>query len=162
MLAKIEPGEVRKLVKVIEPQLGFDSLGIVDGNDEIDNGLGFGQGSTSGVLGLNYAKMKKISERCGGCSDFSRQGVPEIDCKLRQTFNLHRLCDSPYATHFDPGPNACRTDWRNKQQRCAVVPYAVKSEGHHANAIQTDSNKVVTIVMVVTMVIAMYIFIKRR
>lgn len=162
MLARIEPGEVRKPVKIIEPPLGYDSLGLVDGNGEIDNGLGFGQGSTAGVLGSRYPKMKKISEVCGGCSDFSRQGVPEVDCKLRQTFNLHRLCNSPYATHYDPGPDACRTDFRSKQQRCAAVPYQMETRKANGAGKTNKNNKIITFVMVLTMIITMYIFIRKR
>lgn len=156
MLAQIQPGEIPKTLKVKEPPLGIDTFGLVDGNGDVDNGLGFGQGSTAGVLGARYPKMKRVSESCGGCSDISRPSVPETDCRLRQIFNLHRLCTSAYANHYDPGTDACRADWRRENQRCAVVPLSTE--------VLTPKKKTLAMFMPMLLVVCViiYFFIRRR
>jgi hypothetical protein len=146
MLAKVQPGQIRRLLKIVEPDLGFDSLGLVDGDNMNDNGIGFGQGSTAGILGANYPKMKRVSESCGGCgfaSDINRPRIPEEDCRVRNQFNLHRLCTSPYSTHFDPTPNRCRTDSRSGEQKCAVVPVRFSDEESHLSD-PSDEKRVFT------------------
>ncbi len=74
----------------------LDFFGVVDGKGVIDNGLGFGQGSLAGtIVGQSYQQ----------CSGFQRpRPVKVSECEQRKAFNLHRLCTSPYTTHFDPQP----------------------------------------------------------
>lgn len=83
-------------------QLRVDPFGVVDGSGQVDNGLGFGQGSLAGVM--------KPKHQCSGFQ--RRPRLPESDCETRKTFNLHRLCTSAYKCHLDtdrcPNGRKCR------------------------------------------------------
>jgi hypothetical protein len=90
-------------IKTPPAPMVIDRFGLVDGKGYIDNGLGFGQGSVAGIIGQRYQ-----------CSGFQRPRLPGSDCEMRKVFNLHRLCTSPYARHFDPQPCSGSTPTRLK------------------------------------------------
>lgn len=91
MLAQITPADEPR-VGYVNPcaKLQVDLFAEVDGTGEIDNGLGFGQGSTAGVLHKDLP-----------CSGFQRIEMKPTSCENRKKFNFHRLCSSPYALHYD-------------------------------------------------------------
>lgn len=93
MYATYIPADPEIALVVQTPPLKVDLFGIVDGKGQIDNGLGFTQGSTAGIMRRNTR-----------CSSFQRARLPEADCHTRAQFNLHRLCSSPYANFYDPLP----------------------------------------------------------
>jgi hypothetical protein len=86
-----------KLIPMPAP-IKVDPFGSVDGNGEVDNGLGFAQGSVSGVVNEEYQ-----------CSGFQRQRLPAKmcygTCPERNLFNLKRMCTSAYRCNYDPFPN---------------------------------------------------------
>lgn len=88
------PEIVVKNVSGIFADLPFNAAS--DGAD--DNGLGFGQGSTAGVLNT-YAKR-----------GIHRPELQPTSRQLRRRFNLrgyrgtNRNCGSAYACHYDPAP----------------------------------------------------------
>jgi hypothetical protein len=91
MLTKITPEDKpREGYMNVCGNLDVDLFAEVDGTGNIDNGLGFGQGSTAGVLNR---KMP--------CSGFQRIEMKPSSCEQRKKFNLHRLCCSAYSTHYD-------------------------------------------------------------
>lgn len=94
MYATITKADAPHAVSNIKPvQFTVDPFGVVDGCGNIDNGLGFGQGSVAGLI------QPKAS-----CTNFQRPRIPPADCETRKIFNLHRLCTSAYVTHYDPLP----------------------------------------------------------
>lgn len=97
MYAIYKPADPRVIAKPKNVPLQVDLFGVVDGKGFVDNGLGFGQGSTAGVI--------QPKQQCSGFQRLPR--LQNNDCEARKQFNLHRLCSSPYACHFDPIP--CQT-----------------------------------------------------
>jgi hypothetical protein len=80
--------------RVVNPPLRFDPFGVVDGEGRVDNGLGFGQGSTAGVV-----------TPVTTCTGFQRPRIANASCHTRNAFNLKRSCTSAYKYHLDTEPN---------------------------------------------------------
>lgn len=84
---------------VCPQQLRVDPFGVVDGTGHVDNGLGFGQGSTAGVMN---GPLHGNQYRCSG---FQRPKYSQSTCPERNAFNMKRMCSSPYRCHLDTEPN---------------------------------------------------------
>lgn len=91
-----KPDDV-KTIRVVRPQLMFDPFGVVDGEGHVDNGLGFGQGSTAGVI--------TPVTTCTGFQRSRRLANLSGSCHSRNAFNLKRSCTSAYKYHLDTEPN---------------------------------------------------------